>query len=153
MSGWRAPTDDLTPSGCRDVARILLSTAQRRLFRLSGWVNPAPIIRTLINGSPVDLRYITDMSLKGSHFLRRRETPVQGDACTDYPAASFSLHNGDINGDNDVNILDLGLLADAYNASVDETLYNVNADLNGDGVVDIIDLGILADNYNDAGDE
>ena len=50
-----------------------------------------------------------------------------------------SVHDkSDVNGDGNVNILDLVLVAQAF----DE--YSVNADINGDGVVNILDLVLVA---------
>ncbi len=51
---------------------------------------------------------------------------------------------GDINGDNKVDIIDVGIIIDNYQLQL---LQNSKADLNGDGKVDIVDIGILVDNY------
>ena len=49
-----------------------------------------------------------------------------------------STNKTDVNGDSKVNILDLVLVANAFEE------YNVNADVNGDGVVNILDLVLVA---------
>lgn len=59
---------------------------------------------------------------------------------------------GDANGDNAVNILDLSILAGAYNTSVGDGSFAPSADFNGDGDVNILDLSLLAGNYNTAGE-
>jgi hypothetical protein len=51
---------------------------------------------------------------------------------------------GDVNNDNSVDIIDIGILIDNYNKS---PIPNTKADVNSDGSVDIIDIGILIDNY------
>jgi alpha-tubulin suppressor-like RCC1 family protein len=63
-----------------------------------------------------------------------------------------TLLPGDINGDNTVNITDLGLLADSFGKSNLQVGFNPNADLNGDNTVNILDLGLLADNFGKSGD-
>lgn len=62
-----------------------------------------------------------------------------------------TLLMGDANNDNQVNILDLSILAGAYNTSVGDTDYNPQANFNGDTAVNILDLSLLAGNYNTAG--
>jgi hypothetical protein len=62
-------------------------------------------------------------------------------------AVSFTLHPGDINDDEIVDIWDLVLLADAYLSKPGDTNWDPDANLNCDGTVDIWDLVILADNY------
>ncbi|MCA9980227.1 MAG: carboxypeptidase regulatory-like domain-containing protein, partial [Anaerolineales bacterium] len=63
------------------------------------------------------------------------------------------LLGGDTNGDNAVNILDLSILAGAYNTTSGQAGYDARADFNGDGAVNILDLSILAGNYNTVGEE
>jgi hypothetical protein len=70
----------------------------------------------------------------------------------DVTGLSLTLVAGDINNDNSVNILDLGLLADAFNSTPTDPNWNANADLNADGQVDITDLGLLADGFGRKGD-
>jgi hypothetical protein len=51
---------------------------------------------------------------------------------------------GDVNGDGTIDLIDLGLLAEAYGST--STSPNPNADVNIDGVVDILDIGITSAN-------
>ena len=51
---------------------------------------------------------------------------------------------GDVNGDGKVDIVDVGLIIDAYKT---DPISDIRADLNGDGVVNIIDIGIVIDYY------
>jgi len=54
---------------------------------------------------------------------------------------------GDINGDFNVSLADLVLLANAYGSMPGGPKWNPNADLNGDGVVGLQDLVIMANHY------
>ncbi|GEM_PF-3529169 len=58
---------------------------------------------------------------------------------------TITLLGGDVNGDNEVNIFDLALIAAGYGSN------NPQIDLNGDGLVDIFDLTMTAVNYNKRG--
>jgi hypothetical protein len=113
-------------------------------FTVTTWANPAPIIGAAA--------YPADMGTKGSHWLRKRMTPTLPTSPTGYPSASFFLLNGDVDGDNGVDIEDLGALADAFNSTSTSSNWNVNADLNGDGKVNIFDLAILSENFHKLGD-
>jgi hypothetical protein len=92
-----------------------------------------------------------DVAIKGSKWLRKVVTSVQvtSDTTTGVDA---TLLPGDINNDNKVNILDLGLLADSFGKSQGQTGFNPDADLNCDNTVNIVDLGVLADNFGKSGD-
>ncbi|MBX7134544.1 MAG: hypothetical protein K1X67_17880 [Fimbriimonadaceae bacterium] len=65
---------------------------------------------------------------------------------------SFSLTNGDCDGDNEVGIGDYALLSAAYSTTSDEAGYDNRADLNCDEAVDIGDYAILSMNYGQIGD-
>lgn len=51
---------------------------------------------------------------------------------------------GDVNNDNSVNIVDIGLIIDNYGSEA--TVYP-SADINTDGIINIIDIGIIIDHY------
>jgi len=57
---------------------------------------------------------------------------------------------GDINGDNTVNYVDLGILGASYGLSIGAVGYNADADLNGDNIVDYKDLGMLGAHYGES---
>ena len=65
---------------------------------------------------------------------------------------NMTLPAGDVNGDNSVNLDDLGLLSDAFDTKPGDDLYNSDADLNYDGNVNLDDLGLLALNFDTDGD-
>jgi thermitase len=90
------------------------------------------------------------LAIKGSKWLQKA-VPVNTTAGSVF-SVNVTLLPGDINNDNKVNIVDLGLLADSFGRSQGQTGYNANADLNGDDAVNIIDLGLMADNFGKNGD-
>ncbi|AKM83253.1 hypothetical protein A2422_00120 [Candidatus Woesebacteria bacterium RIFOXYC1_FULL_31_51] len=51
---------------------------------------------------------------------------------------------GDVNGDNRVNIIDIGIVVDHYGSN---TSVKPEADVNKDNIINIIDIGIIVDNY------
>ena len=57
---------------------------------------------------------------------------------------------GDINGDNTVDYIDLGMLGASYGLSIGDAGYNAAADLNGDNTVNYVDLGMLGAHYGES---
>jgi subtilisin family serine protease len=90
------------------------------------------------------------LAVKGSKWLQR-VIPVDTSAGS-VSGVAATLPAGDDNDDNHINILDLSVLADAFNTTPSSSNWNAYADFNCDGKVDIADLGILASNFNAAGD-
>jgi len=68
-------------------------------------------------------------------------------------SVSFSLFNGDINGDNFVEDQDYSLLGRAWYSQSGDANYDVRADLNCDGRVEDLDYSILAKNWYASGDD
>jgi hypothetical protein len=90
------------------------------------------------------------LAIKGSKWLQR---DVNVDTTGgDVSGVNATLLPGDVNNDNKVGILDLGLLADSFGKSQGQAGFNPNADLNCDGKVSLVDLGLLADNFGKQGD-
>jgi hypothetical protein len=137
---------------------------------LSGCVHPNQPVRMdfrRADGSASFLRYITldatggfsvsgvpaavyNLAIKGSKWLQK---VVSVDTSKgDVSGVTTTLLPGDVNNDNMVTILDLGLLADAFFTTPASPRWNANADLNCDNRVDILDLGLLADNFDKIGD-
>jgi hypothetical protein len=65
---------------------------------------------------------------------------------------SFSLLNGDVNGDNTVGATDFNLVRAAWTATPSSTNWNANADLNGDLSVGATDFNIVRANWTLSGD-
>ncbi|MBW7928438.1 MAG: hypothetical protein H3C58_10225 [Fimbriimonadaceae bacterium] len=63
----------------------------------------------------------------------------------------FDLKNGDVNGDNTVNILDFLTLRTAFGSSSNSSNWNPRADLNRDGTVNSMDFLILRKNFGRSG--
>ena len=65
----------------------------------------------------------------------------------------INIAGGDANNDNAVDVLDFGLLVNAYssNSSNPTTGYDKSADFNYDGLVDVLDFGILVNHYGEYG--
>ncbi len=91
------------------------------------------------------------LSVKASHWLRRR---LDGQMLSPSGSltANFELFNGDVNGDNSVNIADFLALRAAFGSSAGQSQWNANADLNGDGSVNVTDFLILRANLGRTGD-
>jgi probable HAF family extracellular repeat protein len=92
-----------------------------------------------------------DVAVKAPHWLRKTipdvSLPIGGYAST----LSFSLTNGDVNGDNAVDLADLVAISAAWRSTPGSLTWNQNADLNGDGTVNLADWLIVARNYRKSG--
>ena len=91
-----------------------------------------------------------DVYAKASHWLRKQyaEMVVPGGTT----GVSFSLVNGDCDGDNEVAIGDFSLLSTAFNSVPGDPNWNAECDLSGDDEVDIGDYAILSFNFGMIGD-
>lgn len=85
------------------------------------------------------------LTCKASHWLRQGLTGVSLDRGNLPTNISFSLVNGDCDGDNVVGPSDLNVLRSNFGGS------NASADLDGDGVVGPSDLNILRTNFGQSG--
>jgi hypothetical protein len=63
------------------------------------------------------------------------------------------LTNGDIDGDNEVTLLDFGALVAAFGSMLGDDNWNPDADLDGDEEVTLLDFGVLVQNFGAIGDE
>ncbi|MCS6949103.1 MAG: dockerin type I domain-containing protein [bacterium] len=93
-----------------------------------------------------------DVAFKASHWLRTVVTGVRV-RNADVTGVNVSLTNGDINGDNEVSLLDFGALVAAYGTSPGDANWNPEADLDGDGDVSLLDFAILVRSFGAVGDE
>lgn len=71
-------------------------------------------------------------------------TPTSGPTAIPSPSSSPSAKMGDLNNDNRVDIVDIGIIIDVYGLAPSA---NPKADLNNDGRINIVDVGIIIDNY------
>ncbi|HRI42774.1 MAG TPA: hypothetical protein PLL78_07685 [Fimbriimonadaceae bacterium] len=88
---------------------------------------------------------VAQIRVRSPRFLHRRT----GFVTLGYESASLSvpLVNGDVNGDNEVEIGDYAILSANFGFA------NAPGDLNGDGAVDIGDFSILSNNFGLVGED
>ncbi len=92
-----------------------------------------------------------DLAFKGAKWLRKTLPVTITNA--DITGVNAQLLAGDANNDNEVDLLDLSIIANSYALSQgDDAGFDPRADLNNDGSVDIADLLLLANNYGLEGD-
>ncbi|HTQ11949.1 MAG TPA: dockerin type I domain-containing protein, partial [Fimbriimonadaceae bacterium] len=91
-----------------------------------------------------------DITAKASHWLRSKLSS-QTLASGGLNGLSYTLTNGDVNGDNSVSLADFGQLKLAYGSSPGGSNWNANADLDGNGSVGLSDFGILKLHYGQSG--
>jgi hypothetical protein len=87
--------------------------------------------------------------LKASHWLSR----TVGVTLATYGSATANAvaTNGDVDGDNEVSILDYLELSAAYDTSAGDAAFNTMADLDGDNLVSILDYLILSATFEKVG--
>ncbi len=73
----------------------------------------------------------------------------KGGQATDTVAVRVYM-TGDINRDDSVNVIDLLMLAGAWNTTQNDPSYDPHCDLNDDGAVNVMDLLLLANNWTRA---
>lgn len=94
-----------------------------------------------------------EVSFKASHWLRVNLSNVTVGTAEEVTGQNVTLTNGDIDGDNEVTLLDFGALVAAFGAMPGDSNWNAEADLDGDQEVTLIDFGILVQNFGAIGDE
>lgn len=92
-----------------------------------------------------------DLTFKASHWLRTKVDGVTIGGSGVF-GLTVSLRNGDVNGDNSINIADFLPLRGAFGAQPGDGHWNPNADLDGNGMVEIADFLILRQNFGRRGD-
>lgn len=93
--------------------------------------------------SPYNFSLNTSGYRDGNHALTTTSFDAAG-LSTNSSSVTVFFDNGDINGDDHVNISDLAILAGNWGKT---SMNYAQGDLNGDGKVNISDLSILADYY------
>lgn len=100
--------------------------------------------------APIGFVGSMEVSAKTSHWLRDRIGPFNIPTPAGASGRNFILINGDITGDNVINLDDFLEMAATYEVSPPS---NPAADLNEDGLVNLDDFLILAANYEVEGEE
>lgn len=89
-------------------------------------------------------------SLQWGTFLRQKLGPID---TTTNQTINFELINGDVELDNEVNLVDYASVSASFGSVHGDPNWNPRADLNGDGEVNLFDAGIVSANFGLAGDE
>ncbi|MEM7798742.1 MAG: Ig-like domain-containing protein [Chloroflexota bacterium] len=89
--------------------------------------------------------------VKPEFFLARLESLVITAGSNSQNFGEFL--GGDVNNDNEVNIVDFSILASTFNLSDGDPGFIVGADIDGDDNVNLVDFSILATNFNQSGEE
>ena len=63
----------------------------------------------------------------------------------------FYVLIGDFDGDRDVDIFDIVIIAGVYGAERPDPRYSISLDVNSDGKIDIFDVVAAAANYGESG--
>jgi hypothetical protein len=103
------------------------------------------------NQTTLTFRWNTTSFAYGNYTLNAYGWPVPGETDTSDNNITISVVTitipGDINGDFQVSLADLVILANAYGSNPGDTKWNPNADINGNNVVDLSDLVSMAIHY------
>ncbi|MCE9558494.1 MAG: hypothetical protein K8R88_06045 [Armatimonadetes bacterium] len=92
-----------------------------------------------------------DIRVKGEHWLAKRVTGVSM-TNTGASGVDATLINGDVNGDNVIDLTDYTEIVTDFNALIGDPNYHTWVDLNGDGAIDLTDYTVLVTNFNALGD-
>lgn len=90
-----------------------------------------------------------DIAFRANHWLRKIVPNV---TVTSVTGVDVDLFNADIDGDNEVTLLDFGQLVAAFGSVAGDGNWNFNADMDGDLEITLLDFGILVRNFGMSGD-
>jgi hypothetical protein len=129
---------------------------QREQNYSEGW-NPSDTMTcTLPNGSSTEIMFWVNTTLweKGNYTFCAYiipvgwETLIQDNLLVD--GWVFVTIQGDVDGDRDVDIFDIVMMASAYGSGEGDPAYNPIYDIDGDGDIDIFDIVAAAGNYGES---
>ncbi|HRJ96616.1 MAG TPA: M12 family metallo-peptidase [Fimbriimonadaceae bacterium] len=95
---------------------------------------------------------VYDLTAKGLNWLRKKRASVTITS-SGATGQNFALINGDVNGDNSVDVGDFSVLSSAFGRSLGEGGFVLGADLDGDDTIDIGDYSILSSKFGLNGDD
>jgi hypothetical protein len=125
-------------------------------FNATIYINTTPIETkqiTLTNGASTTITYTwnTIGFIKGNYTLRAYAWPLPSETDTSNNVLTGGVVTltiaGDLDGNFEVRLADLVILAKAYGSKPGEPKWNPNADIDNNGIVGLSDLVILAKNY------
>lgn len=91
------------------------------------------------------------VSVKVRPWLRRTIGPY--DTGNSLAGLVLELINGDVDDDNEVNLVDYSMLANAFGFAIGDPEFDPYTDLNGDGETNLGDLAILSANFGAIGND
>jgi hypothetical protein len=89
--------------------------------------------------------YIIDVQMISYLRAGEREFEVIAGATTELP--TVILLGGDCNSDDNINIVDAGIVSFSFGLSAGQFGFDPRADINNDGLVDIYDLVMVGNNF------
>lgn len=92
------------------------------------------------------LRGNFDLAFKGPTWLR--EVKTINVTSGQLNGVDFVLINGDVNGDNEVNLSDYDIYSPAYDTIVGDANWDQRADLDGDGAVTLLDYDLFSAGFD-----
>ena len=116
---------------------------------VDAWLSTLDANGTFSEPTPLPLGSY-NISVRGPTWLSDSIGPVEVTG-TDVSGLTFDLFNGDVNGDNTVNILDFLILRAAFGSSPSSGNWDESADLNRSGTVNVQDFLILRKNFGKSG--
>jgi alpha-tubulin suppressor-like RCC1 family protein len=117
-----------------------------------------PQVRTVIAGPAGVFSFqipqgTYNVAVKGSKWLQQVLPNVHTSGGNSVLNLRINLTiSGDANNDNSIDVLDLALLIEAFEADPTAPNWDTNADFNGDESVDVLDIDILIRNFDLQGD-
>jgi len=111
---------------------------------------------TLISGNATTLTFTWNTTgfAKGNYTISAYASPVLGETDTvDNSMVGgwvFITLSGDVDGDRDVDIFDIVMMAGIYGTTEEDPQYDPNCDIDGDGDIDIFDIVAAASNYGES---
>lgn len=98
------------------------------------------------------LRGQVEILARGSHWLWKRAPDTLNLTSAGLSDVDFSLVNGDCNADNEINLVDWGVLSASFGSAFGDPEFDPRADLDGDDEVALVDASIVSANFGQAGD-
>lgn len=145
MDGWMGPLPEHLRYTLRNadtgevVGDGLLNLIDLGMFSEAGFVLPASAYRLLL-------------TIDGSPFLRATSEVRQGRGFG-LSGNTVRLYTGDIDGDNEITLMDFGLLVRSFGTFAGDDGWNIDADLDGDGEITLMDFAWLVNHFGLVGDE
>jgi hypothetical protein len=98
-----------------------------------------------IKVAPISItHYPNETNINIHDNVTNGSVPTSIPSSTPRPSSTSAGKPGDVNSDNKVDIIDIGIVIDNYGRI---PIPNLKADVNRDGSVNIIDIGMVTDNY------